>query len=62
MTERMGFDDIGGVKTTAHANFEDGDFLRGCGEAVEGHGGDGFKKAGQMRQRGSGDKAARRRR
>ncbi len=55
MTESDGFDDIGGVEAPAHADFEDGDFDLGGGKEVEGHGGHGFKKAGQMGQRGSGD-------
>ena len=54
-----GFDDIGGVEAATHADFEDGNFDVGRGEEVEGHGGHGFKKAGQMGQRRSGDELAR---
>ena len=53
MTREDGFDDIGRVETAAHANFEYGDIDPGRGKIVEGHGGHGFKKAGQMGQRGS---------
>ena len=50
-----GFDDVGGVKAAAHADFEDGDFDAGGGEEVEGHGGHGLKEAGQVGQLGGGD-------
>ncbi len=44
------FDDVCGIETAAHANFEDGDFDLGCGEVIEGHGRHGFKEAGQVGQ------------
>ena len=41
-------DDVGGVETSTHADFKDGDIDPGGGKEIEGHGGHGFKKAGQM--------------
>ena len=50
-----GLDDVGGVEASAHADFEDGDFDAGGGKEIEGDGGHGLKKAGQVRQLGGGD-------